>query len=813
MDEISLHGAAVYNPGLWSREELKRYFVARMETLDRIVDDLRRERPGSSPQHRLILGLRGMGKSTLLRRIAIAVDEDKELAGQWLPLTFPEEQYNVASLCDLWTNCLDALGDALEEKGSREKAARLDAAIEKLAPNDGGQALELLLAEAESLDLRLLLLIDNIDLVLERLKADHWSLREILQSESQLMIIGASSKAIEASYKYDAAFYDFFKIDELKGLSEKEMRATLTRLAEQGHTPHVIQLMEDDPARIKTLHTLTGGNPRTIVLLYNVLARGLDGDVRSDLEGLLDLVTPLYKARFEELPEQEQQLVDGLAVNWDPMTARQLAQKLRWDVNKTSSLLNRLQQQAVVEKVKPAEGKRAAFQIGERFFNIWYLMRASRRVRRKLIWLVHFLRMFFTSRELRDHARSKVLQKGSCSRDAEYNMALAQVVDSGPLRAALEHNFLHTLFDVQSTRDEIDTLLDLQGEDAELLPKVERIRALRDIGETISQALDKKNLSFDKERFVFILLGSLALSLEDKQGIANQADTLSASQWQDLQSTITEEYQKYTKICLKDPRVLYEAIGQGVMVSRYDIEGAEAAVLQYNAPWLLAFAWFWWIWMKKKSSLQQIPQMEEVYNEAIELNPENAFPWFCLGIMLRYHPKRYKEAEKALRKAIDLAPEFAIPYSSLAWFFYEQQEKLAEAITLAQKGVDLAGGDNLHAIHTLATLLLNQGRWQEAEPHMHKLITNGSEEFFDAIWDDMIILFKEAVAAGRAKDALQLLDSTAAAEHWRPLREALAAAAAGDSQLLNGVAPEIRAISLQILTDIAPDIQVDTLER
>lgn len=49
------------------------------------------------------------------------------------------------------------------------------------------------------------------------------------------------------------------------------------------------------------------------------------------------------------------------------MTARQLADKLGWDVNTTSSQLNRLQQQALVEKVEPAKGKRAAFQIGERF--------------------------------------------------------------------------------------------------------------------------------------------------------------------------------------------------------------------------------------------------------------------------------------------------------------------------------------------------------------------------------------------------------------------------------------------------------------
>jgi len=257
----------------------------------------------------------------------------------------------------------------------------------------------------------LLLLLDNADLILERLRDQHWALRETLQSEPALLVYGASARAIEASYKYDAAFYDFFRIDELKGLTEEELRATLIRLAEIGNTPSVTETVNTDPARIRTLHTLTGGNPRTAVLLYGVLAQGLGGNVRSDLEGLLDRVTPLYKARFEELPEQSQKLVDALALRWDPATARTLADDLGWEINPTSAQLNRLQTQGLVEKTEPYKSKRTLFQIGERFFNVWYLMRASRRVRRKLTWLVRFLRMFFSAEELREHAPANTLVK------------------------------------------------------------------------------------------------------------------------------------------------------------------------------------------------------------------------------------------------------------------------------------------------------------------------------------------------------------------------------------------------------------------
>jgi len=89
-----------------------------------------------------------MGKTTLLRRIALAVADDPKLAADWIPLTFPEEQYTVSTLADLWMNVLDALADRLErQEATPDQSAGLDAGIQEIEalppaePEDAAQAL------------------------------------------------------------------------------------------------------------------------------------------------------------------------------------------------------------------------------------------------------------------------------------------------------------------------------------------------------------------------------------------------------------------------------------------------------------------------------------------------------------------------------------------------------------------------------------------------------------------------------------------------------------------------------------------------
>ena len=163
---------SVFNPALLRKEDLVRGFVARQALLERLLDDLGRVQPGSPPQHQLVIGQRGLGKTTLLRRMAFAIEDDRELSAKWIPLVFPEEQYNVKNLGDFWLNCADALSDALEATGNAVAAEHLDKRVEEMPPDPNRrseEAVRVLLEEADRLGRGLVLLVDNLDVVLDRL--------------------------------------------------------------------------------------------------------------------------------------------------------------------------------------------------------------------------------------------------------------------------------------------------------------------------------------------------------------------------------------------------------------------------------------------------------------------------------------------------------------------------------------------------------------------------------------------------------------------------------------------------------------------
>ncbi|MGB0712310.1 MAG: tetratricopeptide repeat protein [Gammaproteobacteria bacterium] len=600
-EQFPLHGIAVYNPGILSTDELKRYFVARQGLLDQLLDGLRREAAGQAPQHRLIVGTRGMGKTTLLHRFALAVLEDEGLAQYWLPLKFPEEQYNITRLSDLWANCLDALGDTLESLGEHDLLEELDSRVDALPADEeprSRQAFEALMAFADRLGRRLLLLIDNLDIVLERLHDAHWAIREVLGHEPRLMLVGASARVLESTYEYQAAFYDFFKIHELKGLSESEMSAVLCRLAEVEGNPAIARMIEREPGRLRTLHTLTGGNPRTAVLLYGVLAQGMEGDVRSDLERLLDQCTPLYKARFEELPAQAQKVVDAMAVHWDPLTAARLAELTRLPVNSVSTQLTRLEQQAVVEKVPLRPGKKNGFQIAERFFNIWYLMRTSRRVRRRLIWLVRFLKVFYSQDQLRERARRHLLdgqsQPGEAGlRHAELGFSYASAVEDQTLRAALEGSALRTLVADRKLSRELAAIIDFEGDDGDLRDRAERMRFLRELPEQVRRARGDWPPGVSPTDFAAALVGSLSLTPEQKRQVAESLPRMEEAQVLALQDDLNKEHTSWRDQLFGNEELINRlslAVTEGFAANALDLPGMRIAAEALQSGLLGAYA-------------------------------------------------------------------------------------------------------------------------------------------------------------------------------------------------------------------------------
>lgn len=758
----SYKSPSLYNPRLWNANEVRAYYIARPALLDRIVDDLKREDANNHPQHRLIVGLRGMGKSTLLRRIAVAVEDDAQLNAAWLPLSFPEEQYNVASLSDFWLNCLDALSDLLESRGQVAESVRLDAEVEQLDRKDGEGALGALLRTASTLRRRLLLLVDNIDLVFERIKAEDWKLREALQAHPEILIVGASAKVLEDTYNYQAAFYDFFKIDELRGLSEAEMRETIVNLARLNKADHIIERIDADPARLRVLHTLTGGNPRTAVLLYGVLLKGIDGDVRSDLEGLLDEVTPLYKSRFEELPPQSQQLLDKLALHWHPASAAVLSKQLGWKVNLVSAQLDRLIGAGIVERVKAPKSKRLNFQIGERFFNIWYLMRTSRRLRRRLIWLVECLRGLYSNEELQTMAKLRMTKLAGDVRDAETLVALSDALDDRTFKRALNDcamELLVKLNDNQALRE----LFDLDSAKSDVKVRHARI----ELGQYWSQLreLVRDNPSLREWLESAVLSGADNTSIADivRRGGDYQKSVFTVFQ---LASARTIQY-----FGPKAARLLASATQNGGATSLSDREGMAALALRLSTPYLEALP----------NTLSLVKRFDQIKDDELasaarvllDYDDAGFLPWVVLALS-QLRSGNVTDAATSAKRAFG---NDTIPFDLAA---------SCCGIIAHDKTSDLLP----YLLNTLAKLRPNDANTMKA----------------------LNQLAKATLEQGKGILLLTAWDTTFPNGELLPFREALNAAAHNDASLLQLLAPEVQEPAGQFLAVIAPNLLQQSME-
>ena len=336
-------------------------------------------------------------------------------------MSFAEEQYAVDRLSKFWLNCLDSLADAQERADNQANAARIDDIVKNLsarlpgASKDDGplarEALSAFLEAAASLKRRPVLLVDNLQLVFERISGEQQhALRELLMRPGCPILIGASPSPPPDSQDYGAAFYDHFKVHYLRPLEVEEMQALMLHLADAIGREDVRSRIVSHPHRLQVLRQLTGGNPRTTATLFFLYAEDFAPTVFGDLENLLDRVTPLYKARFEELSAQQQVIASAIANHWDPVTSRTLSEVTGLPMTGISGQLDRLEKTGFIERVTLFGQSSAGYQIAERFFNVWFLMRsASRRQRREVEFLTRFIENFYESDD-----RSRIAKKLLC---------------------------------------------------------------------------------------------------------------------------------------------------------------------------------------------------------------------------------------------------------------------------------------------------------------------------------------------------------------------------------------------------------------
>lgn len=421
----------LFNPDQKDPKTLKAEFVVRTTIFEQIFADIQEDTMQNPPQHYMLLGQRGMGKTTMLLRLKYAVLDDENLNKWLLPILFNEEQYSMPDLASFFEHIAKLLAEdhptyesLLEEMRKHEFEADYDQ-----------KAFEVLVEYLKKNEQKIIVFHDNFGQFLEKIgKTATHRLRNILMNSPYIRLIGASATLLEHTFDYKEPFFDFFYQIRLKGMTADETILLFEKLAEnEGKADYFAEILKTERPRIEVMRKLSGGVIRTMVMLFDVFIDNEKQDSFKDLEAILDRVTPLYKHRMDDLKPQQQLIVDAVARAWDAVTVSEIAELARSErqglkTNQISAQLKQLVDNQVIEIEPRTTGRTHLYRLQERFFNIWYLMRYStRQDKQRVVWLVRFLEGWCNTKDLKQlfDRFDNNLEKGTYELSTVFDRALA----------------------------------------------------------------------------------------------------------------------------------------------------------------------------------------------------------------------------------------------------------------------------------------------------------------------------------------------------------------------------------------------------
>jgi tetratricopeptide (TPR) repeat protein len=394
-------------------------------------------------------------------------------------------------------------------------------------------------------------------------------------------------------------------------------------------------------------------------MLFKLIVNGFSTEINDDLEALLDEITPLYKARYEEISEQSQKIIATIALNWDAISLKKLSQQSGYANNQLSPQLKRLIEEGWIETTPAEKAKGNAYYISERFFNIWFIMRMStRRKKQEIIFLSRFLESFYGEEihnmalKLSRKRRFIDLNQISCS----FALAESKKVQL-KTRRKLKEKATEALFEFAKENPKILEQYDISED---YLKKINKL-TLGEIMNNCNGVLDKLELlqsANPNDIKLLLFMGELYQNI-------------------DLLDKAEMQYEKTLEIDKNNATAWYELGNIYAMKEKYTdaIRYLEKAnELKPNEFWYLAnLAGLYY-------EAKIYEKAESAYKQLVEKNMNDSYAWHMLGNVC-VTTKEYKEAELAYKKSILLKDSIFSKYDLMV-LYRDNLNKLEEAESL-----------------------------------------------------------------------------------------------------------------------------------
>ena len=497
-----------FSPGMHqSDEEIISQFVVRDHEFKIILEVLHGNIKSSSCQHVLVVAPRGRGKTMLLARIAAELRTKDKFSKHLLPVQFMEESQEIFTLADFWletlfhlareiTRCNPALAQEL-----RETHVALTKRWQERGIGDHARAA--VLAATDQLGTKLVLMVENLQALCESVDEDFgWKLREVLQSEPQIMLLASATSRFESLDDVEQPFFELFRIVNLERLTTEDCR----------HLWEFISGKETSTREIRPLEILTGGSPRLLIIIAEFARHGSMRQLMEELVALIDEHTEYFRSHLENFPSRERRVYVALIDLWQPSKTSEIAVRARMDIRKVSTMLRRLIERGAV--IVEGSDKKRLYVAAERLYSIYYRLRRERDEAAVVKNLVYFMAVFYSESELyeisdnliAEATQSKAIREGieraiaerSQIEDEFYNIKWQTIRQIS--NQALEN---YRLMNEQFVEEEINTVLK-EKDPKKVIEKVNKVLTSQDISSfpipeaQIASLLNKKISGYEE---------------------------------------------------------------------------------------------------------------------------------------------------------------------------------------------------------------------------------------------------------------------------------------------------------------------------
>ncbi len=383
-----------FNPGTFqSDEEVIEQFVVRGSELGIVLDVLRGNIDSPSCQHVLVVAPRGRGKTMLLARVAAELRTASTLSERLLPVRFMEESHEVFNLADFW---LETLFHLARETAAHDPEIAQDLHETRAALvgrwNEQGldeHARAAALAAADRLGRRLVLMVENMQALCRNVDDDFgWKLRQVLQSEPQIMLLASAASRFKGLDDAEQPFFELFRIVDLEPLTTGECRCLWRAVSGDAVTDR----------EIRPLEILTGGSPRLLVIVAGFARHRSLRQLMEELVTLIDEHTEYFRGHLEVLGKAERRVYLAVIDLWQPSRPGEIAARARMDLRVVSTMLGRLVNRGAV--IAAGNGKKRLYSAAERLYSIYYKLRRERDEAAVVRNLIHFMAVFYSEAEL-----------------------------------------------------------------------------------------------------------------------------------------------------------------------------------------------------------------------------------------------------------------------------------------------------------------------------------------------------------------------------------------------------------------------------